>query len=194
MPEEFATLGLTKRENDILQLAIEGKTDKEIASSLLIGTETVKSLWERLRAKLGAKNRSHAIAILFTRAQVALTDGLQRATTLLDSELFAVVLVDFEGRVLDANGTLLTLSGYGWPDVSNMTLYDLIPPYQHASLASSLNQIRDQGRIEPVRRDWLAKEGSRIPVLFGGARLQRDANRAVCYVIKLPKAMFMGED
>jgi DNA-binding NarL/FixJ family response regulator len=56
---------LTSREFDILELIADGYENHEIAERLVISTETVKSHVRHLRAKLGARNRAHAVAIAF---------------------------------------------------------------------------------------------------------------------------------
>ena len=48
---------LTKREAEVLDLLIKGKTNKEIASSLYISTHTVKAILEKLYEKLNIHNR-----------------------------------------------------------------------------------------------------------------------------------------
>jgi DNA-binding NarL/FixJ family response regulator len=57
---------LTSREFDILELIADGFENHEIAERLVISTETVKSHVRHLRAKLGARNRAHAVAIAFS--------------------------------------------------------------------------------------------------------------------------------
>lgn len=55
--------GLTSRERDVLQLLAQGKSDREIAEALFIGTRTVESHVANLLAKLGAGNRTEAAAL-----------------------------------------------------------------------------------------------------------------------------------
>jgi len=51
---------LTQREKEVLQLLAEGKGNKEIADSLCIGTETVKSHVKNIFKKFRVKNRVEA--------------------------------------------------------------------------------------------------------------------------------------
>jgi DNA-binding CsgD family transcriptional regulator len=62
--------GLTRRELEILQLLANGADTEEISRSLTIGAETVKTHIRRLLSKLGARSRTHAVAIAFRRALV----------------------------------------------------------------------------------------------------------------------------
>jgi len=60
LSDDFPLEPLTWREEDILNLLVERRTDREIAQSLSISLETVKWYNKRLYAKLGAKNRREA--------------------------------------------------------------------------------------------------------------------------------------
>ncbi|WP_214104491.1 helix-turn-helix transcriptional regulator [Acrocarpospora catenulata] len=62
-PPEPAGSPLTRRELDILQMVSEGMTNAEIADHLVIGRETVKTHVRNILAKLGARDRTHAVTI-----------------------------------------------------------------------------------------------------------------------------------
>jgi DNA-binding CsgD family transcriptional regulator len=53
----------SKREREVLRLGAEGATDGEISDRLAISVPTLRTYWLRIREKLGAVNRTHAIAL-----------------------------------------------------------------------------------------------------------------------------------
>jgi two-component system nitrate/nitrite response regulator NarL len=53
---------LSARDRELLQLAAEGLTTAEIAQRLYLSPNTVKTYWQRLYEKLGAKDRVSALA------------------------------------------------------------------------------------------------------------------------------------
>ena len=63
---------LTPREIDVLRLVTGGKANKEIAAQLSLTEETVKSHVRNILAKLGANDRTHAVAIGLKRGIIDL--------------------------------------------------------------------------------------------------------------------------
>lgn len=57
--------GLTARELMILRMIAEGLTNTEIAAELSIGRETVKTHVGNILAKLGARDRTHAVTVAY---------------------------------------------------------------------------------------------------------------------------------
>ena len=54
--------GLSPRQTEIMHLAAEGLTDKEIAQATGLSLGTLRSHWDRMRARLGARSRGEVIA------------------------------------------------------------------------------------------------------------------------------------
>lgn len=65
---------LTARETEVLRLVALGRSNKEIADSLFVSEETVKTHVSRVLAKLGAENRAQAIVVALKRGIVALEE------------------------------------------------------------------------------------------------------------------------
>jgi len=53
---------LTERETQVLELLVEGLTNREIGERLILGTRTVETHVERILGKLGVGSRTRAIA------------------------------------------------------------------------------------------------------------------------------------
>ncbi len=56
---------LSAREAQLLVLVADGKTNEEIAADLGVAVDTVKTTITRMRRKLGAANRAHAVTLGF---------------------------------------------------------------------------------------------------------------------------------
>jgi DNA-binding CsgD family transcriptional regulator len=60
---DATSVHLTGREREVLQLLAEGLQTDEIAQRLEIGPETVRTHLRHASDRLGATNRTHAVAI-----------------------------------------------------------------------------------------------------------------------------------
>jgi DNA-binding NarL/FixJ family response regulator len=63
---------LTPRETDVLRLVAEGNANKAIGARLSLTEETVKSHIRSILGKLGANDRTHAVAIALKRGIIEL--------------------------------------------------------------------------------------------------------------------------
>ena len=70
--EHSTDQALTPREVDVLRLVAKGNANKEIAAQLSLTEETVKSHVRNILAKLGANDRTHAVAIAVKRGIIDL--------------------------------------------------------------------------------------------------------------------------
>jgi DNA-binding NarL/FixJ family response regulator len=61
-PRDAGRAALSPRERDVLRLVADGRTNREIASALDVGPETVKTVLGRIFVKLGVTRRAEAVS------------------------------------------------------------------------------------------------------------------------------------
>jgi PAS domain S-box-containing protein len=93
---------LSRREEEILQLAAQGFTDKEIASQIGVQMSTVRTYWDRIKIKLLATNRTEAVArslkpSFAAMPELAPFDGVAHAIPHM------LALMDPDGKIEFAN-------------------------------------------------------------------------------------------
>ena len=60
-PEQLQTLGISKREYEVLLLIAEGRSNREIADQLFVTESTIKTHVSNILLKLDAKRRTEAL-------------------------------------------------------------------------------------------------------------------------------------
>jgi DNA-binding CsgD family transcriptional regulator len=70
--EVSASAILSPREIDVLSYAAKGLADKQIAKCIQVQPATVRTYWERIRTKLAARNRTHAVCLAIALGHVQL--------------------------------------------------------------------------------------------------------------------------
>src|SRR6185295_1295461 len=96
-----------------------------------------------------------------------------------------VITADPDGTVRTANHAFLDLLGYSDDDVAAGAIRapDITPPEYAERDAAARTQLRDTGIIQPREKEYLRKDGSRVPVLIGGAAI--DGGELIAFVLDL---------
>src|SRR6266496_150797 len=105
--------------------------------------------------------------------------GLRR---IIQSELIAIVFVDFAGVVMSADDTFLKTLGYARGD--QLTLHQITPPEYHRLDEEAFDKLRAFGTCAPFEKEFIRNDGSRVPVLFGAALQEQEI---VCFILDVSK-------
>ena len=138
-------------------------------------------------------------------AEAALARALAseaRFHRLVDSGIIGIEVGDRE-RVLEANDTYLQMLGYTRQDLQagKLTRQALAPePDMQAATERAVREALEQGQCRPIEREYVRRDGTRVPVLLGVALLERKPPRFVSFVVDLTElkraeeAMRVSED
>jgi PAS domain S-box-containing protein len=121
------------------------------------------------------------------RAQQTLHEDEVKIRRLFDANIIGIEFWDFEGRVLEANDAFLRMVGYDRDDLIAGRVHrdSLTPPEWRDRVARGLAEVKISGTIQPYEREFLRKNGSRVPVLFAAASFDEGANQCVAFVLDL---------
>ena len=122
----------------------------------------------------------------------AVTDITERKTTedkirrLVEANILGIFIANVEGEIVDANQAFLQMLQYGRQDLVSGRLRwtDLTPAELHERDERALKEELATGVFQPYEKEFFRKDGSRLPVLIGGALFQ-DANEGVVFVLDL---------
>src|ERR1700687_217568 len=106
---------------------------------------------------------------------------------LVDSNIIGVFIWDLDVRILEANDEFLRMVSYDREDLvsGRIRWADLTPPDWRDRNNARIEQQKSSGRVEPFKREYTRKDGSRVPVLIGGATFEEGGNEGVAFVLDL---------
>ena len=121
------------------------------------------------------------------RAEEALRESEAKIQRLVDSNIIGIFIWDFDGRILEANDEFLRMVGYDREDLLAGSIWwtDLTPPDWRDRNNARIEQQKGGGRFEPFEKEYTRKDGSRVPILIGGATFEKGGNQGVAFVLDL---------
>ena len=118
------------------------------------------------------------------RARRAQQESDARFRRLFDSDLVGIIFADVFGNVTEANDFFLKLVGYGRDDLP--LRWDLMtPPEWRNSDEIKVEEMVRTGVGAPFEKEFIRRDGSRIPVLVGGTLLYGSDEDCVSIVLDL---------
>jgi PAS domain S-box-containing protein len=122
----------------------------------------------------------------------AVTDITERKTTedkirrLVEADILGIFIANVQGEIVEANQAFLQMLQYGRQDLVSGRLRwrDLTPGEWRERDERALTDALATGVFQPYEKEFLRKDGSRLPVLIGGALFQ-SANEGVVFVLDL---------
>ncbi|WP_163995643.1 PAS domain S-box protein [Pyxidicoccus caerfyrddinensis] len=132
-----------------------------------------------LRKEHEARERAEALAR-------QLAAGESRFRSIFESHLIGLVLTDNHGRVLHANDAFLRIVGYSREDLEagRINFMDITPPEFHAVTLRALEEIEARGMASTFEKEYVRKDGRRVPVMLGSVRLPA-SNQNATFVLDL---------
>jgi PAS domain S-box-containing protein len=151
MNEPDVEVGLSEREKEVLFLAGEGLTDKEIALRLDIGQKTVRTYWDRMRAKLGAASRTEVLAKALQTAYDAIAESEHRLRKFVENMPVMFNAFDEEMNIILVNEECERLTGFKPADFYSGTAYE-------RGLPNEDYRARVFGRFHEIKGDYRNEE------------------------------------
>ncbi|ALR19798.1 hypothetical protein ATN00_05205 [Sphingobium baderi] len=110
-----------------------------------------------------------------------------RIRRLVDSDIIGIVIWDLDGTLIDANDAFLRMVQYDREDVkAGLRWFDMTPPeWQEVHGREEAEELAATGKMEPREKAFFRKDGSRVPVLIGGACFDGQSRQGVAYILDL---------
>ncbi len=127
-----------------------------------------------------------ALAIDRRRAERALRASETRTRRLLEANVMGV-LEGVGDQITDANPMFLEMLGYCREDLlaGRLRWKDLTPPEYRSLDAWAVEQLLNYGAVSPFEKEYIRRDGGRVPVLLGAALLERSPFTWICVAVDL---------
>ena len=121
------------------------------------------------------------------RVAAALREGAELMGRLRDANVLGVGLVGEDDGLREANDAYLDIIGYTRDDLAagRIDRRTLSLPQYRAVEDDAMAQLRRSGACRPFEKEYLHRDGHRVPVLIGAAVVSRNPLRWVSFVVDL---------
>src|SRR5258707_13782978 len=117
-----------------------------------------------------------------------LARGLEaKIRRLVEANVVGIVMWNFEGAITGANEAFLRMVQYDREDLAcgRVRWTDLTPAECRGSDEGAIADLKATGIFQPFEKEYFRKDGSRVPVLLGGALFEESGNEGVAFVLDL---------
>jgi two-component system, cell cycle sensor histidine kinase and response regulator CckA len=117
------------------------------------------------------------------RAELRLRRSQDRLQCLTSSNIVGIIVGDAEGVLAEANDAFLRMVGYDRDDLAakRINWRNMTPPEWDGADRAAFEEAVATGSGGPYEKELIRKDGSRVPVLLGIARMP-GGEEAVCFV------------
>jgi PAS domain S-box-containing protein len=119
--------------------------------------------------------------------EAALRGAERRYRRLVDSNIIGVLIPHVDGRILEANDRFLGMVGRTQAEVRAGTLRwgDLTPPEGGEKTRRAFEELERSGVCVPFEKEFVHRDGQRVPVLIVMAALENAPGTFICVVVDM---------
>ncbi|PMB47364.1 ATPase [Fischerella thermalis CCMEE 5201] len=167
----------------ILQGQKAGKYESEFAISLFaifLMTIFAIMIWENAAAIQKLSNQRD-------RAKLALKANTEKLRRFAESNVIGILFGDIYGGISHANDKFLQMIGYTREDLQAGAINwkNITPPEYLPADAQGIAQAQSQGACIPYEKEYIRRDGSRIPVLVGYTLVGEKQQESVAFILDL---------
>ncbi|WP_050422102.1 PAS domain S-box protein [Bradyrhizobium tropiciagri] len=128
-----------------------------------------------------------AISLENSRLYHDLADREGKIRRLVDANIIGIIIRNREGQILEANDAFLRIVGYDREDLAlgRVRWAELNAPEWRERDQLTGVQLNSTGIAPPFEKEYVRKDGSRVPVLVGAATFNEGGDEGVGFVLDL---------
>lgn len=117
-----------------------------------------------------------------------LAKGLEaKIRRLVEANVVGIMMFNLDGAITEANAAFLHMVQFDRDDLASgrVRWADLTPNEWRARDERALVQIKATGAVQPYEKEYVRKDGIRVPVMVGGALFEGSQSAGVAFVLDL---------
>jgi PAS domain S-box-containing protein len=120
------------------------------------------------------------------RREAALRESEQRFARLRDASIIGIITGEGES-ITGANDAFLQIVGYDRADLEQGLLSwpQMTPPEHREKDERALAQLNERGWADHYEKEYIRKDGTRVPILLGAALVTKTPFTWICFVVDL---------
>jgi len=121
------------------------------------------------------------------RADEAIKASQVRFRGIFESKMIGTIFWNADGDITDANDAFLEMVGYTKDEIHSRAIRwrDLTPPEYREQDNKALEEITATGVMTPIEKEYICKDGRRIPIILGAASLPGPKLNGVAFVLDI---------
>ncbi|GHO72222.1 hypothetical protein KSC_111140 [Ktedonobacter sp. SOSP1-52] len=118
------------------------------------------------------------------RLEEALRQSQERVNALMNSSIIGIIVAKGE-QIVGANDAFLHMTGYTREDLSEgrINWMQMTPPENLARSLQAYQELATRQSMTPYEKEYICKDGSRLPVLVGGVVLQHHSRQGIVFML-----------
>ena len=112
-----------------------------------------------------------------------------RLQSVFSSSIFGIFFWDAAGPIANANDTFLDIIGYTRRELDDGLIdwTKITPPEWAPADAAAIATIQATGASQPYEKEYLRKDGTRVPILLGASALPGDTLSGLAFIIDMTR-------
>ncbi len=176
-----------------VQSSLKSKNRFELEYRILTADGKEKWVWERgYQTEIGPDGMILLEGIIYDitdrkKSEQLLKENVSYFKGVFESSMIGILFWNTNGEIIDANDTFLDMIGYTREELQTGTIKwrELTPHEFEEKDNNAMKEVMEKGVIKPFEKEYIHKDGRRIPITLGASRLKGMDNSGVAFVLDI---------
>ncbi|WP_414623976.1 PAS domain S-box protein [Calothrix sp. CCY 0018] len=108
---------------------------------------------------------------------------------IFESDMLGIMFWETNGKIVDANTRFLEIIGYSREDLqAGLIRWDELTPEEWQNVdREAIEQIRNNQVCHPFEKEYIRKDGSRVPIVLGASLSENNSDIGVSFILDITK-------